>query len=410
MTTTLRSTTVVLDHDGPLLELAADPTAIVWLHREDGFVAWGEAARCPVPPGADRGAIVQTWFDELVSVSSVEDEVRLPATGLLLVASFPFDLSEDDGVAVVPAVVVGRRAGVTWVTRIHPADAEPPPMPTVAAAEPVQPRSDRVRYAGSTQPDLHYLAAVADAVDRIADGALEKVVLARDHQVWSHEVFDPRELATRLHRRFPNCFTFHVRGLVGASPELLARVDGRRVRSEVLAGTTPTSPDPDRDRRLGEALLDSDKDLREHAYAAIAVEEVLSRITTDLQRAGPQLKRLDNVQHLATRVEGQLTSKMTALEVAELLHPTPAVGGTPDDVAGALIAEAEGMSRGRYAAPVGWIDARGDGEFAIALRCAMVRGTRARLFAGAGIVRGSLPEDELEETRVKLHAMQSAFA
>jgi len=178
----------------------------------------------------------------------------------------------------------------------------------------------------------------------------------------------------------------------------------------VLAGTTGRSTDEAEDAALGAALLDSSKERAEHRYAADSVREVLAPITDVLHHDDtPRLLRLDNVQHLATTFRGTLSGDATSLQIAAALHPTAAVGGTPREGAVAMIAELEGMERGRYAAPVGWTDLDGDGEWGIALRCAELDGARARLFAGVGIVVDSLPEAELEETRLKLLAMQTAL-
>jgi len=229
--------------------------------------------------------------------------------------------------------------------------------------------------------------------------------------VWSKTPFDGRLLARRLNRRFPGCLTFLVDGLVGATPELLVRRRGRELDSLALAGTAARGGDAGEDERLGAALLASDKDRREHRLLAEPLARRLDGLCDSLEHEDePHLLRLDNVMHLATRFRGTLAEPApSALEIAGHLHPTPAVGGVPTPAAVDLIRELEGMDRARYAAPVGWVDAEGDGEWGIALRCAQLSGARARLFAGAGIVAGSLPEDELEETRVKLLAMRSAL-
>lgn len=404
----MKVTTRLFDHDGPLRELAPDATALLWHSPELEMVGWGEALRVQPGVGADRVQRAAAALRAAFAASHVDDEVADVASGPVAIGSFSFGERSGSSVLVVPRVLLVRTARGTWCTRVDPDGA--PPAAEPGAGTPAQARTDRVRYAGSSQPDVRWLAAVADAVDAVEAGVLDKVVLARDHAVWSHEPFDPRELAARLRARFPSCMVFHVDGLVGASPELLARVRGREVTSRVLAGTTATSSDPDRDAALAAALLGSDKDLREHAFAAESVADVLAPLVDVLQREGPRTIRLDNVHHLATEVRGTLHAPLDALAVAGMLHPTAAVGGTPTDAALAMIRRLEGMDRGRYAGPVGWIDARGDGDWAIALRCAEVSGARARLFAGVGIVAGSLPEDELEETRLKLRAMQSALA
>jgi menaquinone-specific isochorismate synthase len=197
---------------------------------------------------------------------------------------------------------------------------------------------------------------------------------------------------------------------VGATPELLIRRRGASVESLVLAGTARRAAVEADDAAVGAELLSSAKDNREHEFAVDSVALVLAGVCDDLTvDDGPFLLKLANVQHLATRVRGRLAEPLSALELAGRLHPTAAVCGTPRAEAEGLIRRLEGMERGRYAGPVGWVDAAGDGEFGIALRCAEVNGARARLFAGNGIVADSRPEAELEETRLKLRAMQSAL-
>jgi menaquinone-specific isochorismate synthase len=408
----VRVRTVPLADDRPLLDLVPHAhggtslDAVAWVRAGEGLVGWGTAIRLDPGPGSARFATA----DEALRTIDAEvvDEVGLPGTGLVAFGSFAFDDDAAGSVVVVPRVVVGRRDGRTWLTTIDPDGAGPVPGPTTTPPAPAE--RDRPRFAGSSKPDLYWLEAVATAVDRIRAGDLEKVVLARDHAVWSREPFDPLDLARRLTARFPRCHTFVVDGLVGATPELLLARRGRDVLSRVLAGTTGRSDDEAEDAALGAALLASDKDRREHVFAAESVREVLTPWCDELSHdAAPRLLRLDNVQHLATTFEGRLRDGRSSLEVVAALHPTAAVGGTPRAEAVALIHELEGMDRGRYAAPVGWTDVAGDGEWGIALRCAELAGARARLFAGVGIVAESLPEAELEETRLKLRAMQAAL-
>jgi menaquinone-specific isochorismate synthase len=397
-----------LDDDRPLLDLPPVADALAWVRRDEGLVAWGTAARLDPGTGPDRFDRADEALRELAGAAAVDDTVTAFGTGLVAVGSFAFH----DGVAgsalVVPRVVVGRRDGTTWCTTIDPDDA--PPVAGPRADPPPEVRRDRPRYAGSTNPDVHWLEAVATAVQRIRAGELDKVVLARDHAVWSREPFDALDLARRLTARFPRCHTFVVGGLVGATPELLVGRRGDEVVSRALAGTVGRSDDEVEDASLGAQLLASEKDRWEHQLAAESVAEVLARHCAELEHERePRLLRLDNVQHLATTYRGRLTSGVSSLMLAGALHPTAAVGGTPRDRAIAMIRELEGMDRGRYAAPVGWTDAAGDGEWGIALRCAELAGARARLFAGVGVVAASLPEAELEETRLKLLAMQAAL-
>ncbi len=269
----------------------------------------------------------------------------------------------------------------------------------------------RLVHRGASLPELAWMEAVdAVAAEVRAGTGLRKAVLARDVLVDAPERLDPRLLAARLAERFPHCWTFLVDGLIGATPELLLRRSGRTVASLVLAGSTRRGADAAEDAALAAALRDSAKDTHEHALSVASVRDVLAPLTATLRvDPEPTLLRLDNVQHLATRVEGELAGPATALDLVAALHPTAAVCGTPRDLALARIREREGMDRGRYSGPVGWVDATGDGEFGIALRCAELTPTGARLFAGAGVVGSSLPEAELDETRLKLRAMQSAL-
>ena len=381
--------------------LRYDPTS-VWLSPEVSLWGWGEAVRINPGPGPERIDVIRDGFARVLAGADIHDSLGLEGTGPVLFASSVFADGSAGSVAVVPRVVLGRRGDTWWVTSVEDAALPTRPVP--------EPPPDRARYAGSSAPDVMWLESVAEAVRRIDAGELDKVVLARDYAVWSRESFHPPRLLRHLHRLFPACHVFRVADLVGASPELLVRRREAKLESLVLAGSAPTYSDPEADRVAARALLDSEKDRWEHELAVRSVRSSLIDVCRELDiPPQPTLLRLDNVQHLATPVTARLTDGADALALAGRLHPTAAVGGTPTPDAVALIAEIEGMDRGRYAGPVGWMDARGDGEFAIALRCAELSGARARLFAGAGIVTGSLPEAELEETRIKLQAMMGSL-
>lgn len=384
----------------PVSELTAalpDPHGYAWVHRAGGFVAWGTSARTEVARGANRFALASGWLDETFRGIRC-DEGALP----LAVGSFSFDPGASSEL-VVPAAVL--RAG-DGVARLDFSGDSPPGM----IGSPVPARVPRIRYAGSTISELSWIEAVDSAVAEIAASHLKKVVLARDLLVWAREPFDRRLLAARLARRFPDCYTFMFGTLVGATPELLVRRSGSSVESLVLAGSARRGTSAEEDDAIGEGLLASAKDVREHELSVDSVTNVLADVCGELTIEGPFLMKLANVQHIATRVSGAASGAHTALEIAGLLHPTAAVCGAPRAAAMKAIRRLEGMDRGRYSGPVGWVDANGDGEFGIALRCAEVDGTRARLFAGNGIVADSRPEAELEETRLKLRAMQDALS
>jgi len=252
-------------------------------------------------------------------------------------------------------------------------------------------------------------------VERIREGELEKVVLAREVQVHAPRPHDPAAIVGVLREEFPSCFVFCVgRGdatLVAASPELLVRREGHRVSTLALAGSTRRSADPAVDAHLGEQLLRDPSHREEHAIVARRIERMLRPHAVWVAAAGePELVKIANIQHLATPIRAQLAAPVDVLELAGLMHPTPAVGGEPFARARPLIPALEGLDRGWYAGPVGWTDATGDGEFCVALRCALLRGGVARCYAGNGIVRGSEPAAELAETEIKLAALLPLLA
>ncbi len=267
----------------------------------------------------------------------------------------------------------------------------------------------------SAMPPEHFESAVARASELIGQGRMEKIVLAREVQVHGPGPYDPAAVLGVLREEFPSCFTFCVgRGeaaFVAASPELLVRREGHRVSTLALAGSTRRSADPAVDDHLGEQLLRDESYREEHAIVARRIERMLRAHAVWVAAAPePELVRIANIQHLATPIRAQLASPMDALQLAGMMHPTPAVGGEPLAQAAPLIPALEGLDRGWYAGPVGWTDAAGDGEFCVALRCALLRGPVARCYAGNGIVRDSEPAAELAETEIKLQALLPLLA
>ncbi len=409
--------TVAVDDPGDLVARLPDPASVAWVRRGEGMVGWGEAARVTVPAGEDRFTAGEKWLRELFDSADVTDEVGVPGCGPVAFGSFTFDPTSDGSVFVVPRGVLGRSSGRTWLTTIG--DQHDPPAPVPLPAPPAE-----VSWHDGNLTAPQWERAVAAAVARIQAGDLRKAVLARDLYADASEDIDVRVLLARLAERYPDCWTFSCAGLTGSTPELLVRLEGTQVSSLVLAGTTPRGRSQAEDEALGAALLASAKDVEEHQYAVADVRATLTPLCDQLDiDARPTLLRLANVQHLATHVAGQLARPQeppadstgpggypTAFALAAALHPTAAVCGTPAGAAMELIRELEGMDRGRYAGPVGWVDAQGNGEWCIALRCAELDGSRARLFAGCGIVAHSDPEAELAETQVKFRAMQDALA
>jgi menaquinone-specific isochorismate synthase len=374
--------------------------ALAWVRDGTGLVGWGEAARLEVT-GPDRFARARDWWRTVVAHADVQDEVGVRGSGLVAFGSFAFR-DDETSVLVVPEVVLGRAEGRTWLTTV----GEPPRL---ASPEPV--RGTRgLRYAHGDMPVTEFRDAVRRAVGRIADGELEKVVLAHDLLAVAEDDIDVRAVLSGLAARNPDCWTFAVAGLVGATPELLVSRTGDRVVSRVLAGTTARGGDADADQLRIDALMHSVKDREEHRYAVESVVASLAPHVRDLEvPTTPHPLELSNVTHLATDVTAVIEDGSDVLDLLGAVHPTAAVGGTPTKAAVDLIAELELMSRGRYTGPVGWVDAVGDGDWGIALRCAQLDGPTARLFAGGGIVAGSDPDAEVLEAQAKLIPIRDAL-
>lgn len=270
--------------------------------------------------------------------------------------------------------------------------------------------ADDSAVVSSIAPPEHYEQAVARATAAIDAGDAEKIVLAREVGLRRKDAISLPAALADLSERFPECTTFAVgfgeRAFIGASPELLIRREGRRASTMALAGSMRRGEDDATDRLLGEQLLESEKDNKEHEIVVQKIEQTLGRISAWVAAGEkPELVKVKNIQHLATPIRAQLTEPRPVIELAGLLHPTPAVGGEPWPEVAAKIKELEGFDRGWYTGGVGWMDLLEDGEFHVALRSALVDGNQARLFVGAGIVRDSDPSEELAETETKLQAL-----
>ncbi len=403
--------TVAVDDPGDLLALLPRNEPLAWVRRGEGLVGWGTAAVLRTS-GADRFAEALAWWQAHGRSAVVRDEVREPGTGLVCFGSFAFADRPGESVLVVPEVVVGRRGETTWVTTVgrgsiaSPPDVEPADPPTAPGG---------VTFADGALSGTAWEGIVTEAVGRIGKSALEKVVLARDLLATAEEDIDVRWPVQRLAESYPMCWTFHVDGLFGATPEMLVRRERGLVTSRVLAGTIRRTGDDERDLALAATLARSSKDLEEHEYAVRSVADALAPHCTSMNvPESPFVLHLPNVMHLATDVAGVVHdgtgSSASCLELAASLHPSAAVGGTPTAEALSVITEIEGMDRARYAGPVGWMDASGDGEWGIALRSAEATGRTVRLFAGCGIVADSDPEAELAEAQAKFVPVRDAVS
>ena len=391
---------------GPLVGLLPTDHPMTWLRNGEGIIAWGVAASTSTA-GPNRFVDASNWWRELTDSAEIHDEVRLPGSGLVAMGSFGFADDPGDSIMIVPRVLVGRRGDQHWLTLIDDGSGEAPTL--TQWPEPAPPED--IAFADGSRTAADWEGAVWEAVIRINAGELEKVVMARDLIATAQNQIDPRWPIRRLADAYDMCWTFHVDGMVGATPELLVRRERGLVTSRVLAGTIRRTGDDVRDVALAGQLARSSKDLEEHEYAVRSVADALHPHCSSMNVPEvPFVLHLPNVMHLATDVAGVVDIQgANVLEIAASLHPSAAVGGTPTKLAIDLIDQIEGMDRGRYAGPIGWIDASGDGEFGIALRSAQLSGNKARLFAGCGIVANSDPEAELAESQAKFVPVRDAL-
>lgn len=361
-----------------------------WWRDGRGLVSEGVARRVPV--AAVKGAL---------AAIEVEESPPVAAAGPIALGALPFDPAAMAGAEmVIPSRLWTRDAnGSTWLTEISggPGPASPGPGDP-GAVEPVP--------AGTGLSSRQWAGLVGEALRRIDAGELDKVVLARQVTMTADRPISPGEVVSRLVAAQPGCYVFAADGLVGATPEMLVERHGEVVRSRPMAGTVGHS-----DERALSWLAGSGKNRWEHELVVDAVVRCLARWCGGPPVASePRTEPFADLAHIVTEVVGTLSSPLpSALDLALELHPTPAVAGAPTGAALALISALEPAPRGRYGGPVGWVDANGDGEFAVALRCAEVEANRARLYAGAGIVAGSRWEEEWCETEAKLEPMRRAL-
>jgi len=395
LTTDLIARASRIDDTADLLTFFVPDDGVFFEHPSRALVTIGAAQTISVPGGPDLvGRAARAAADVL-------SRVRYDGPAPVVVGALPFDESTP-ATLVLPSVALNRAGGETWKIEIGEEHT------LEAAAVPTLPRGS-LKVTSVPDPNA-YVASVAEARSRIRAGALQKVVLARMLIAQADHEFDRRALLARLRAAEPEAFTFAAGGFIGASPELLVSKHGNVVRARPLAGTIARRSDPAADEEARRGLIASSKDRAEHALVVDAVRQALAPVCTTLEvEPAPHTIATSKVWHLATDVVGTLRDGTDALSLASLLHPTPAVCGTPREAARTAIKELEQIERALYAGAVGWVDARGDGEWAVALRCAEMQGRIALLFAGAGIVAGSDPEAELAETEAKFRSMLEAL-
>ncbi|MEO7722254.1 MAG: isochorismate synthase [Pseudolysinimonas sp.] len=396
--------TRAVDHPLPSLIPLLDPRApLMFVRRGEGIAGFGEALRLEFS-GPDRIRDAANAWREVAAAATVSDEVELSGSGLVAFGAFAFaDESEADSVLIVPEVIVGRRDGVSWVTRVNGATLKPEHRPLGAEY--------RISLHPGALDGVGFQAAVAEAVRRIREGELSKVVLARDLVGHLPEGADLRRVLVDLALGYPDTWTFAVDGLLGSSPETLVRVNHGIVSARVLAGSIARGVDAEADHAAALSLATSTKDLDEHRFAVQSVLASLTGHATGVVSSElPFALKLPNLWHLASDVEGTLSDGSSALDLAAALHPTAAVAGAPTATALRVIHDLEPLDRQRYGGPVGWVDAAGCGKWAVALRSAEVGADgRITAYAGAGIVADSEPERELAETRLKFRPIVEAF-
>lgn len=427
----LVATTRRLDEEPDLLALGTGPGGVLWTSDQVALAGTGVALRITqrgpgtderaVPEKTDRGAEVAA----ILAAIEADDPLGVPGSGPVAFAALPFD-PDAPGTLVIPRRIVAHRDGQWWETVVNlrprtegtwadhwrAQDAYLVPCEMGAASEAATPPDGFTL--SSPLPQAAWQELIADAVAAIRAGELAKVVLARRVDVVANRPFLIGDVVSRLRALYPTCMIFHVDGFIGASPELLVRRDGEHFTSFPLAGTVARSGDRAADDALVAGLLASTKDRWEHQ---IVIDQLSRRLAPWCETLAvpetPSVIGLRNVSHLATLITGNLAAPggrlPTALELVDAIHPTVAVGGHPTAEAVRYLQKVEGFDRGPYAGPVGWVDARGDGTWALGLRSARVDGERASMYAGVGVVAESDPGAELAETQLKLQALLAAL-
>ena len=402
ITTELLGAHPALDSIAADLEMTAS-----WIRSGDGLIGFGEWKITSVK-GKNRFTDARKWWHEQLATLKIENNVHGSGTGPILFTSFAFDPAEESKL-IIPQLIIGKRGDKSWITWIG--DTSVPEISELKNNKQI----GEITFEVGALSDYEWKNRVAKAVSKIKNGELEKVVLARDLIAKTSEPISKRNLINFLSANYPSTWVFMVANLIGATPELLVRLNKSLVTSRILAGTIRKSGDEAKDLGLAASLAKSSKDLEEHEYAVRSVAEALAPYCSSTNvPESPFVLHLANVMHLATDVTGVINDATTPIDIFALissLHPSAAVCGTPTEAASAVINELEEMNRGRYAGPVGWIDARGDGEIGIALRTGELSDDQKtmRIFSGCGIVAGSNPEDELAESQAKLSPMRTAL-
>jgi menaquinone-specific isochorismate synthase len=367
-----------------------------FIYEKQGLIGWGEEHRLETT-GPNRVLELDSLWKDLVAQAEITDEVNLSGSGLISFGSIAFsDQSETTSVLVIPKVVVGKQRDTLWLTTISIDETEALKLINLES------NFTAVSFEPGQISTEQYLLNVEKGLEVIASGQVEKVVLARDLSASVSKDFNINPALRKLEKKFDSCYIYSVAGMFGASPELLVKVSHSEFSARVLAGTAGRGTDPGVDQAIGSALVESPKNRAEHKFAIDSLVVSLSEFTKEIAvDSEPFSIALPNLWHLASDVKAMLSSDSTSLQVVNALHPSAAVAGTPRDKALDVIEEIENIDRGRYAGPVGWLGADGDGVWAIALRGAQLSNGKLTAFAGCGIVAGSDAQAELDEAILK---------
>lgn len=402
--------------------------------RDDLAIAGAENALSFSPSGLSRFRSVKQWIDETLDNAIAVGDSSLPFFGPHFFCGFTFFDDVEEGAAFpASSIFVPRWQVVSSKGRcVAIANA------TIAAGDDVEAVAKRIWNANTKFRTFDYTdeedrskrdglkvletkecggddafrESVEKALGLIEAGEFQKIVLARALDLRADQAFHPLAILNTLRERYEDCYAFSIangrgQSFIGASPERLVSVANGRVNVDVLAGTAPRGKTASEDARLGAGLLESEKDRREHQIVYESVCRRLQKLGLSVEvGCHPSLKKLQNVQHLFVDVEAKLAGGIHLLDLVSELHPTPAVGGTPRELAVSRIKEHESFDRGLYAGPIGWLNSQGEGEFLVGIRSALVDGEKARLYAGVGVVDGSVPEREHLETNLKFQALK----
>lgn len=397
-----------------------------WSSTDDDFTIVGIGSSYDIQTQNNHYAATQQEWLALLQRSFIYNPYGIDGTGVVALGGMTFDpnkqqtkLWENYGVSFfhVPTYAVVENKGSFYMTVTHAIDKGVDKASVVASIDSAEEMIQQMTYAADEcrQGDIihkeeigtkRWLHNVEQAIQFIKEEHAKKIVLAREMRIRLNKTTHIGHMLKKLHELQTNCYIYAFeRGedcFIGATPERLVRIEGERMLSTCLAGTAPRGKTSEEDEQIGAALLHDAKNLEEHGYVVQMIADAITPYCTDIEIANqPSLRPLKNLQHLYTPVTATIKPEYHIFDLVESLHPTPALGGLPNDVALAFLREHEQLDRGWYGAPIGWMDSNQHGEFAVGIRSALVQDDEISLFAGCGVMRDSDPQEEYEETGIK---------